>query len=364
MRQKIFSVCIPTYNRSRLLPELLESILSQEYEDYEIVICENDSPERNNIREIVSDYKTRTPHTICYFENERNIGYDANIRRLVSCATGKYVIFIGNDDLLAPGALSTAASALKRYGNVGVILRTYATFDKTPDKIDQVFRYFPEERFFPPGESTIVTFFKRCVVLPGVTFHREAALKVPETNRFDGRTLYQIYLAANILVEMNGVFLPQIIAYYRNGGVPDFGNTEVERVGNYVPGQRTPESSLFMMKGFLDIAQYVEETRKIKIRDAIEKDLANYSLGFISVQKSKSLGVFLRYVIQLGRIGYGRHIMFWAYVGSLLFLGEKRSWRLMAFIKRKLGYTPNIGNVYNGVASTIEDNARSAPFVM
>jgi glycosyltransferase involved in cell wall biosynthesis len=347
--QPLISVCIPTYNRAKLLPELLESILSQDFEDFEVVICENDSPEREKIRAIVDDYKKRTPRMIRYFENENNIGYDANIRKLVNCATGEYLFFTGNDDLLAPGALAAVASAVKRYKNVGVVLRTYATFDETPDKVDQVFRYFSGERFFPAGPSTIVTFFKRCVVLPGVTIHRESALKVNQTDIFDGRTLYQIYLVANILVDMNGIFLPRVIAYYRKGGVPDFGNTEVEKAGNYVPGQQTPESSLFMMQGFLDIARYVEETRNVKIHDSIERDLANYSFGFIGVQKSKPLSVFLKYVVQLGRIGYGRHIMYWAYVASLLFLGEKQSWKLMAFIKRKLGRTPNIGNVYSGV---------------
>lgn len=344
----LISVCIPAFNRSGLLPELLESILSQDFQDFEVVICEDDSPERGKIRAVVDDYKSRTPRIIRYFENETNVGYDANIRRLVSCATGKYVFFTGNDDLLAPGALSTVASALNRYSNVGVILRTYATFDETPNRIDQIFRYFPEERFFPPGASTIVTFFKRCVVLPGVTLNRESALKVQQIDRFDGRMLYQIYLAANILVEMCGVFLPQVIAYYRMGGVPDFGNTEVERISNYLPGQQTPESSLFMMQGFLEIAHYVEEVSNVKIQSAIERDLANYSLGFIAVQRSKPLGAFLRYVVQLAKIGYGRHIMYWVYVGSLLFLGEKRSWALMALIKRMLGRTPNIGNVYGG----------------
>jgi abequosyltransferase len=346
--QPLISVCIPTYNRSKLLPELLESILSQDFEGFEIVICENNSPEREKIHEIVNDYQSRTSRVIRYYENEANLGYDGNIRRLVNRATGKYVLFTGNDDLLAPGALLTVASALNRYSNIGVVLRTYATFNETPDKIDQVTRYFQEERFFPPGAATIVTFFKRCVVLPGVTFHREAALKV-QTDRFDGHTLYQIYLVANILVNMNGVYLPQIIGYYRNHGIPDFGYAEAERVGNYVPGERTPESSLFMMRGYLDIARYVEETRGVKIRDAIERDLANYALGYISVQRSKSLKVFIKYVKNLAEIGYGKHIMYWVYALGLLILGERQMGRLIGLIIRRLGYTPNIGNVFGGV---------------
>jgi len=348
-----FSVCIPAYNRARLMPELLDSIVSQDFKDFEVVICEDHSPERERIRAVVDDYKNRSSCRIRYFENEKNLGYDPNIRNLVERAEGKYIFFCGNDDLLAPGALSCVASALGRHENVGVVLRTYATFTDTPEKIEEVFRYFGEERFFSAGPATIAAFFKRCVVLPGVTIHREAASKVPRTDIFDGRALYQVYLAANILSEMNGLFLPQVIAYYRLGGVPDFGHSEAEKGAHYVPGKQTLESSLFMMQGFIEIARHVEETRKVWILSDIVRDLSNYSYGFLKVHRSGPMKDFVEYVIRLSAMGYGRHAMFWVYAGLLTLLGEKESGKLIAFIKRKLGRTPNIGGVYSGIARKV-----------
>lgn len=346
-QEPLISVCIPAYGRARLLPELLDSLTSQDYDDFEIVICENHSPERLAIRETVQRYQETSGRTIRYFENETNLGYDGNIRRLVQRASGRYVCFTGNDDLLAPGAMRRIASAIERHPGVGVVLRTYATFRGTPDKIDQVYRYFSEERVFSPGPDTIVTFFKRCVVLPGVTFERNAALEW-ETEKFDGHTLYQIWLVANILVKRAGVYLPEVIAHYRLDGVPDIGHSPAERKGNYVPGERTPESSLFMMKGFLDIAQHVETTRGVCIRDAIERDLANYSFGFIVIQRLKPLTVFLKYVWDLGKLGYGKHPMYWVYAIAATLVPEATLWRIMGAIKRKLGRTPNIGGVYRG----------------
>ena len=38
-----FSVCIPAYNRAKYLGTLLDSILSQEFQDFEVVICEDNS---------------------------------------------------------------------------------------------------------------------------------------------------------------------------------------------------------------------------------------------------------------------------------------------------------------------------------
>ena len=347
LKEPLISVCIPAYGRARLLPELLDSLVTQDYEDFEVVICENDSPDRSEIRRIVKQYQQTGGRNIRLFENEKNLGYDGNIRRLVQCATGRFLCFCGNDDLLAPGALSLIARTIEQHPEVGVILRTYATFKKTPQEIDQVFRYFNEQRIFPSGPDTIVTFFKRCVVIPGVTFERRAALRW-ETERFDGHTLYQIWLVANILVDRPGVFLPEVIGHYRLDGVPDIGHSPAEQKGNYVPGIRTTESSLFMMRGFLEIAQYVEDTRGVPIRKAIEKDLANYSFGFIAIQRTKPFKVFLNYVWDLGKLGFGKYPMYWCYVIGLVLLPEKTLWSIMGAIKRVFGHTPNIGGIYTG----------------
>jgi len=42
----LISVCIPAYGRANLLPELLDSVVGQAYHDFEVVLCENDSPDR------------------------------------------------------------------------------------------------------------------------------------------------------------------------------------------------------------------------------------------------------------------------------------------------------------------------------
>lgn len=346
-KEVLISVCIPAYGRAGVLPDLLDSVVAQDYDDFEVVICEDDSPERQIIREIVDRYRRKSGRTIRYYENESNLGYDGNIRRLVRQARGNYICFCGNDDLLAPGALKQIASAIERHPGVGVVLRTYATFRESPEKLDQTYRYFSDERIFPAGPQTIVTFFKRCVVIPGVTLKRSPALQW-ETDKFDGRMLYQIWLVANILVDHPGVYVPDVVAYYRLDGVPDFGLSPAERKGSYVQGIRTPESSLFMMSGFLDIAQDVETTRGVRIRDDIERDLANYSFGFLVIQRSKPLAVFLKYAWDLGRLGYGRHPMYWIYAVGVTIVPEVILWKVMGAIKQLLGRTPNIGSVYAG----------------
>jgi abequosyltransferase len=342
------SICIPAYNRPELLPELLDSILSQDYDSYNIVICEDDSPKRSEIRDVASQYIDRYPGLIQYYENESNLGFDSNVRRLFEKADGEFCLFMGNDDLMCPRALSTVAAALDRYPNLGVVMRSYASFEGSPENIKQIHRYFATERFFPAGRETIVTFYRRSVVLPGVTIHRESALQYG-TDRFDGTALYQVYLVANILADKNGVFLPEILALNRHGSIPELGNSPKERA-RFVPTEQTPRSSVNFVAGMLEIAKYIEENRGIKVYEKILQDIGNYSYPILSIQAKGSLPVFLRYSYKLAQLGFWKNAKFYLYVLSLLLLGPKRMDHLISLIKDKLGFTPVFGRIYTGRA--------------
>lgn len=340
------SIAIPAYNRAALLPPLLDSIFAQNFDNFEVVIAEDDSPEREAIREVATIYAERYPGRLNYKENKKNLGYDANLRNIFDIAQGEYVFFMGNDDLMCPDALAKVASAVTRHPDIGIVLRSYAAFDGTPDNIVQTFRYFDRELFFPAGLETISTIYRRSVVIPGMVINREAALKFT-TDRFDGTLLYQLYLVAEILVEKNAVYLPDVTVLYRNGGTPDFGNSAVEQ-GKFEPNNQTPASSLHFVQGMLDIAHYVEQHRKINIFKPILRDIANYSYPLLSIQAGQPLGVFTGYGWGLAKMGFGRYSLFWAYWLAILLLGVKRTDGLIRWIKCRLGRTPTLGSVYQG----------------
>jgi len=344
----LISVCIPAYNRSSVLRELLDSVLTQDFDRFDVVICEDASPERALIREIVESLPREWRSRVRYFENDTNLGFDGNVRNVIAKAAGDYCMLMGNDDVMCPGALRTVAAGLARHADVGVVLRTYASFDTTPSEINQVFRYFDRERVFEPGAESIVTFFRRSVVLPGLTLHRESCLR-HATAEFDGSLLYQLYLVGRILGERRGLFLPEVITLYRNGGTPYFGNSAAER-GNFVPGRIVPEASLHFMASMLRVARAVDERCDLRVYRPIVKDLANYSYPFIAVQAGQPFRVFARYCWNVGRLGFGRYPLYHVYLWALLAFGPRRVESLIRVIKKRLGRTPVIGDVHQGRA--------------
>jgi glycosyltransferase involved in cell wall biosynthesis len=346
-KTKKISICIPAYNRANLLSDLLDSIFCQEYDDFEIVIAEDLSPEQHEIRTISLDYAKRYPQKILYVENNINLGYDGNLRNLINLAKGEYVVFMGNDDLMCQGSLQVISNAIEAESNIGVLIRSYAVFKDTPSKIVQTFRYFENKRIFPAGGESIITAFRRSVMISGMTFHRETAQQY-ETTRFDGTLLYQLYLVAEIMTKSKGVFVPEILTLYRSGGIPDFGNSISER-NKFKPREQTPASSVHFIQGILDIARFVEDKRGIKIYKGILLDLSNYSYPLLSIQSRQTFSVFNKYCWALMKKGLWRSPYFFVYWLALLILGVNRTDNLISLIKIRLGRTPLLGKVYKGL---------------
>lgn len=342
------SVCIPAYNRAARLPELLDSMFAQDYPHFDVVIVEDRSPERAAIRVVAEAYAVRHPGCVRYFENEETLGYDGNFRELLRRATGEYCFIMGNDDVVAPGAFRVVADALARHPDVGMVLRTVGYFRGTPDQAYPVARYFPEERLFAPGHDTVVTFFRRLVSMSGIVLHRAEALR-HETDRFDGTLFYQLHLAGHILMHKHGLYLPQVLAYMRKDGVPDFGASTRER-GRWIPGRQPPETSLRMLQGHLDIAEHAEQVYGGRLRARVHRDLGNYMYPTFAHQAHLPTSEFLRFYADLLRMGFWRHPLVHAYAAAILVLGLPRTDRALAWVRRWLGHTPVIGRQARPVA--------------
>jgi len=339
--RKVFSICIPAYNRAKYLSPLLDSIYQQNFTDFEIVICEDVSPERAQISEIVRAYQFKYPNTLYYYENNVNLGYDGNIRQLVERAAGQYCFFMGNDDLMAPDALSHTAELLHRHANIGMVLKSYLWFEGIPENVQQVVRYFSEERVFQAGEQAITTCFRRSGVISGYIIHRDKAYD-SSTNRYDGTLFYQMNLTVKILKTMNAVFTPKILVLCRNGELPDFGNSESER-GKYVPGSFTAKARLNMVGGALSILKDNEIEGNTNLLEGVMRDYANYFYPCIKDQLNLPLREYWRLYRGFGQLGFDRYPIFHFYSFLCYLLKEKRFDALIRVATKRLGRSPQLG---------------------
>ena len=122
------SIGLAVRNGGQLVERCIESILSQDFTDLELVICDNASDD-GTIRKL-EEY-ARADRRIRFSVNQVNIGSHENMRRVLDISRGTFFRWISDDDWLEPGCLSTCVRALEsRPDAIGVT--TWFTIH-TPD---------------------------------------------------------------------------------------------------------------------------------------------------------------------------------------------------------------------------------------
>jgi glycosyltransferase involved in cell wall biosynthesis len=95
----LVSVIIPTYNRGWIIKEAIDSILDQDFADYELIVVDDGSSD--NTQDILSAYGQKL--TVVHQPNQ---GVSAARNRGIAEASGQLIAFLDSDDLWLPQKLS------------------------------------------------------------------------------------------------------------------------------------------------------------------------------------------------------------------------------------------------------------------
>lgn len=105
------SVGMPVYNGERYLQNALARLLEQEFEDFELIVCDNASTDAT--QEICRAFAARDSR-IRYFRNEANIGLAANHNRTFELSGGQFFKWAAHDDDFPPAMLARFVDTLEQ----------------------------------------------------------------------------------------------------------------------------------------------------------------------------------------------------------------------------------------------------------
>jgi glycosyltransferase involved in cell wall biosynthesis len=106
----LVSIGVPAYNGERYIRQTLDSLLAQDYENFELIISDNVSTDRT--AEICQEYLAKDGR-VQYYRNETNLGSVKNFNRLFELSSGKYFMWAADHDLWHPTFISNCVSALE-----------------------------------------------------------------------------------------------------------------------------------------------------------------------------------------------------------------------------------------------------------
>lgn len=332
------SICIPSYNRVEQLKRLLNSIDSKRENEIEIIIREDNSPIRSSIKEVVLDFKSLSKYSVKYIENESNFGYDKNLRLTALEASGKWIIFMGDDDVFIKDSLDKFIDFLYENDSIGYVLRRYRSNHKSG--IVEEHRYYNSNRFFEAGERSVTELFRRSVFISGFTFKKEYFIDYLN-NKFDGTLLFQLYIQSTICYKYPSAYCDIPLTELFEGGVPLFGSSNNEKK-LYQSGSITFNNSINFLNQVRFLSESIDEILNINVSKVIIKSYSRYSFGYLQEHRDKGIIVFTKYASAIKNIGLGNSIYFYIYYLMLLFLGKRTSKKLIVFIKKINGKTPSL----------------------
>ena len=107
----LVSVVLRTYKRPDIVGRAIESVLDQTYENFELIVIDDHSPDRTP--EVVREYESEDDR-IRYIRNERNRGHVPTLNIACREATGKYIAFLDDDDVWLPTKLEAQVTRIEK----------------------------------------------------------------------------------------------------------------------------------------------------------------------------------------------------------------------------------------------------------
>ncbi|MBN2350556.1 MAG: glycosyltransferase [Bacteroidales bacterium] len=121
------SVAIITYNQKEFIQECIESVLNQDYPNIEIVVADDGSSD--GTQGIVKEYASKYPDKFVCKLSENNKGITKNSNLAHFACTGKYIAWMGGDDIMLPGKIKKQVEHMENHPECSVCYHNLEVFD-------------------------------------------------------------------------------------------------------------------------------------------------------------------------------------------------------------------------------------------
>jgi glycosyltransferase involved in cell wall biosynthesis len=134
------TVLVPVYNRERFVGEAIESVLRQDFGDFELLLVDDGSTDRS--LEILGEY-ARKDARVRIVTSEKNEGIPRALNKGLDQARGEYIARLDSDDLMMPGRLAAQVEVLDREPDVILVSTAYDIIDEHGARLGTFDETFP-----------------------------------------------------------------------------------------------------------------------------------------------------------------------------------------------------------------------------
>ena len=122
------SIGLPVYNGEKFIKESIDSLISQTYKDFELIISDNAS--QDNTEQICRNFELKDKR-IKYFRQPKNKGAFPNFTEVLNKSSGHYFMWAASDDKYESSHLDNLIQALESDNKVGVSMSNAKIIDES-----------------------------------------------------------------------------------------------------------------------------------------------------------------------------------------------------------------------------------------
>ena len=313
MNSVLLSICITSYNRVDELKRCLKSIDTVNFEDVEIIISEDNSPRKKEIFNLINDIKRESKFRIIFNSNERNIGYDRNLEKLISLSNGRYVLFCSDDDAFIPNALDKIYDYLQN-NEESFVFTPFINHD------GRIMRVRMKSIHYDVGEKSAKKILRDSILFSGLIFRYEC-LKQYSADAFVNLNYYQVYLALSVTYSCGAFFMNVPLIKEGGDGENGFGTTELSNMNQYLADRKSVFSNLEFNKGLIKVVKIFDQEHSTNVLDAYSWNLSIGTYREMIAAYKQGNDVFEKYWEVLNSLPINVSIISHIYYWMIKYLG-------------------------------------------
>jgi glycosyltransferase involved in cell wall biosynthesis len=319
------SIAVTSYSRVDELERCLLSIDSSLISDVEIIISEDCSPKKTEIRSLVEKIALTSQFVIKFNSNEKNIGYDRNIKKLIDMASGEYILFITDDDKFSQGALDKLIRQLKK-NSPGFLLTPFRHV-----KSGLVQRKYSNSHHIACGLKSVNKYLFDNILVSGLVFKRSLIPAYEET-KLDKLIYTQVYIFCVIALRNEGEYLDVELIECIEDGENAYGKSP-SNLNKDLADRSKPISNLEFNKGLIQIVRMFDEDYNSSAHKRFSQEYSFRSWTGLSESKRISQNEMKNYFEKLAVLDIEYNFFPYIYFGFLTLFGYSFSQVIVAFPK-------------------------------
>lgn len=213
MSRPLVSIIVPMYNHADYIEECLNSLLNLEYDNYEVIICDDGS--KDSSYEIAATWLENNSTVQGKLYHQENQGVCRTLNRLVKEATGKYIAICASDDSLTSNSLCERVRYLNNDDSKVACIGDANLIDQSSNILStNAMKYLYKSSYQNLSNNIVSELVLRWAVVGPTLLIRKSAYEqfgyYDESLKVEDRDYYLRLLANDVLA-----FLPINVANYR-----------------------------------------------------------------------------------------------------------------------------------------------------